>query len=169
MPSRVFSITFLRCLINSREDGASCCDGIMNSRSLHPRGEKSNMIFKNMSKCGAMLMSGSLAAAAGLRDPDRGQGGGQPCHQPVPGVHTERMILFGGQSHPKFTRTLAARLGVKVRVKRGRLHIIIVNRWVVCSKRPSATRNTAFRSRKASMARTSTLSKLAGAGHRCSV
>ena len=28
----------------------------------------------------------------------------------------ERMILFGGQSHPAFTRTLADRLGVEVRV-----------------------------------------------------
>ena len=118
-----------------------------------------------------MLMSGSLAAAAGMCDLNRGQGGGQHCHQPVPGVHTETMILFGGQSHPKFTRTLAARLGVKVRVyvKRGRLHIISVNRSVVCSRRPSVTRNTAFRSRKASTARTSTLSKLAGAVLRCSV
>ena len=123
------------------------------------------MIFKNISKCGALLMSGSLAAAAGLSDLDRGQARG---HQ-APGVHTERMILFGGQSHPKFTRTLAARLGVKVRVcfTRGRLHVISVNRWAVCSRRPSATRNTAFRSRKASMARTSTLYRLAGAGLRC--
>ena len=118
------------------------------------------MIFKNMSRCKALVMSGSLAAAAGLCDLDRG-------HQ-VPSVHTERMILFGGQSHPKFTRTLADRLGVKVSLGcwRCRLHIIIAKRWAVCSKRPSATRNTAFRSRKASMARTSTLCKLAGAGLR---
>lgn len=34
----------------------------------------------------------------------------------VAGVHMERMILFGGQSHPAFTRTLADRLGVEVRV-----------------------------------------------------
>ena len=52
------------------------------------------MIFKNLSKCGAMLMSGSLAAAAGLRDPDRGQEGGQPCHQPVPGVHTALWVIL---------------------------------------------------------------------------
>ena len=118
------------------------------------------MIFKNMSRCKALVMSGSLAAAAGLCDLDRG-------HQ-VPSVHTERMILFGGQSHPKFTRTLADRLGVKVSLgcQRCRLHIISVKRWAVCSKRPSATRNTAFRSRKASMARTSTLCKLAGVGLR---
>ena len=113
-----------------------------------------------MSRCGALVMSGSLAAAAGLCDLDRG-------HQ-VPSVHTERMILFGGQSHPNFTRTLATRLGVKVSLgcQRCRLHIISVKRWAVCSKRPSAIRNTAFRSRKASMARTSTLCRLAGAGLR---
>ena len=118
------------------------------------------MIFKNISRCKALVMSGSLAAAAGLCDLDRG-------HQ-VPSVHTERMILFGGQSHPKFTRTLADRLGVKVSsgCQGCRIHIIIAKRWAVCSKRPSATRNTAFRSRKASMARTSTLCKLAGVGLR---
>ena len=118
------------------------------------------MIFKSMSRCKALVMSGSLAAAAGVCDLDRG-------HQ-VPSVHTERMILFGGQSHPKFTRTLADRLGVKVSLgcRRCRLHIISVKRWAVCSKRPSATRNTAFRSKKASMARTSTSCKLAGVGLR---
>ena len=66
------------------------------------------MIFKNVTRCGALLVSGSLAAA-GLRDLERG-------HQD-PGVHTGRMILFGGQSHPKFTQSLAARLGVKVSVR----------------------------------------------------
>ena len=124
----------------------------------------SKMIFKTISKRGALLMSGSLAAAGlALSTNDRNL---------VTNIHTDTMILFGGQSHPKFTQSLAARLGVKVSSRTERSssqNECPVGRSAACSKRPSAIKSTAFRSRRVSMARTSTLYRRGGAGPRCGI